>query len=166
MTVIEKPMPDRKPPSAPSVAPSKHKAPRIGFLRPGHLERAFIVLLYIAMAVLVVLSVIGTFYGLQAQSAPILSPATIYYAMRDNTNVLIAALVMQAVLSITQYGARAMARHDRRWWLLYLAVLAISVYYNWQAYWTPLNELTAWYIALALIVFGDVLPEMFAVRHD
>ena len=49
----------------------KRKAPRIGFLRPRHVERLFIVLLYGTLLVLVVLSVLGTYYGLAGLNAPL-----------------------------------------------------------------------------------------------
>ena len=138
--------------------------PRIGFLRPGHIERAFIALLYSALAVLVLLSVIGTFYGWRGELAPLSRPLP--FLTDVQTGGILAALLIQLVLTVIQWGARQLARHDRRWWILYLAALAVSVYYNVQAYWIPLNELTAWYTAAVLIVAGDVLPEFMAVRHE
>jgi len=145
--------------------PVQRSRPRIGFLRPAHVERAFIALLYLSLIVLVLLSVLGTFYGWIGKSAPLMQPGQILIDMQASGMVWI-AIGVQLVLSLTQYGARQLSRHDRRWWLLYLAALAISVYYNFQAYWTPLNALVAWYVAVVLIVAGDVLPEFLAVRHE
>lgn len=139
---------------------------RLGFLRPAAIERAFITLLYLALGALVLLSVIGTFYGQQGRDAPITAPLQI---VRDIGQALVPfalAVGVQVVLTLMQYGARQFARRDRRWWILYLVALGVSVYYNVQAYWTPLNTLVAWYLAALLIVAGDVLPEFIAVRHD
>ncbi len=138
--------------------------PRIGFLRPGHIEDAFIALLYSALFVLVLLSVVGTFYGWRGEQAPLSRP--LQFLADVQTGGIFAALVIQVVLTVLQWGARQLARHDRRWWMLYLAALSVSVYYNVQAYWIPLNELTAWYTAAVLIIAGDVLPEFLAVRHE
>lgn len=143
---------------------TKRSKPQIGFVRPHQIERAFIVLLYLTLAALVVLSVLGTFYGWLGRPAPLSTPLQIWPDIWTAT--IIVATGIQIALSLTQYGARQMARHDRRWWLLYLAALGVSVYYNVQAYWQPLTTLIPWYLAAALIVAGDVLPEFLAVQHD
>lgn len=161
MTVRSEP-PTSKPAEAPR---SQGRArPRIGFLLPGHIERAFIVLLYAALGALVLLSVIGTFYGWRGEAAPLKTP--LQFIADVQTGGIVPAVIVQVVLTIIQWGSRQLARHDRRWWLLYLAALIVSVYYNIQAYWIPLNELMAWYTAGALIIAGDVLPEFLAVRHE
>lgn len=146
--------------------PAKRPIPRIGFLNPNSIERAFKWLLYITLLALVVLSVIGTYYGISDSTAPLLTPRQIIADIQANTDRLWVAIAIQVFLTLTQYGARTMARHDRRWWFLYLVSLGISVYYNYQAYWVPLNELTLWPIAAAAIVAGDVLPEFIAIRHE
>lgn len=141
-------------------------APRIGFLTPRGIERAFVVLLYMTMLALVLLSVTGTFYGLQYQEAPLTTPLQMYHDVVNRPNVLALAVVIQIVLTLAQYGARQMATHDRRWWILYLVALAVSVYYNVQAYWLPLNVLVSWPVAAGLIIAGDVAPEYLAVRRN
>lgn len=146
--------------------PAERRRPRVGFLRPGHIERAFIGLLYLALILLVVLSIVGTFYGYQGLTAPITQPLRIISDALAALGTLGIAVAIQLVLSLTQYGARQMARHDRRWWILYLVALSISVYYNVQAYWTPLTALIPFYAAALLILAGDILPEFLAVRHD
>lgn len=148
------------------TAPKVHPRPRIGFVRAAHVERLFIVMLYLALLALVVLSVIGTYYGLGQSAAPLLSPRQVIADIAANTDRLWVAIVIQGGLTIAQYGARQMARHDRRWWILYLVALGVSVYYNFQAYWTPLNELMSGLVAAPLIVAGDVLPEFIAIRHE
>lgn len=144
---------------------------RIGFIRPGQVEGAFIALLYSALLLLVLLSVIGTFYGRRGEDAPI-GAGALNFALRtwaDTTAApaaLAVAVVIQAVLTVIQYGARQMSRRDRKWWLLYLVALGFSVYYNVEAYWTPLTALVPVYLAGLLIVAGDVLPEFIAVRRE
>lgn len=149
-----------------TTIPTKRKTPRIGFLRPGHVERAFVLLLYLALFALVLLSVVGTFYGWRGQAAPLMQPGQIITDMWAGGPRLWWAIAIQVALTLAQYGARQFARADRRWWVLYLAALSLSVYYNVQAYWTPLQELVAWYTAAVLIIAGDVLPEFLAVRHE
>jgi hypothetical protein len=164
VTVQQGPLVNGKP--VEEKRPTKPTAPRIGFLNPRGIERAFRWLLYLTLLALVVLSVVGTYYGLSSSSAPLLTPVRIIADIQANTDRLWVAIAIQVFLTLTQYGARTMARHDRRWWFLYLVSLGISVYYNWQAYWLPLNELTLWPIAAAAIVAGDVLPEFIAIRHE
>lgn len=147
-----------------TVAP--RTPPNIGFLRPAHIERWFVGLLYLTMFALVLLSVIGTFYGWKGQQAPLTAPGQILTDMTAGGPQLWYALIIQGALSLAQYGARQFAQSDRRWWFLYLLALGVSVYYNVQAYWIPLGELVAWYVAAFLIVAGDVLPEFLAVRHE
>ncbi len=142
------------------------RGPPVGFLRPGQVERAFVALLYFALAILVVLSVLGTFYGRQGETAPITAPGQLWADITAQPTLLGIAVAIQLTLTIVQYGARQKARLDRRWWTLYLVALTWSVYYNYQAYWTPLTALVPWYFAALLIVAGDVLPEFLAVRRE
>ncbi len=158
----------RTPPPAFRPTPARRAAgPTIGVIPPGAIERAFIIGLYLACGALVVLSVLGTFYGLLHTAAPLSTPLRIIADARAAAGMLGLALAVQVALTLTQYGARAMARRDRRWWLLYLAALAVSVYYNMQAYYVPIAALSNVYVAWLLIVAGDIIPEFIAVkRHD
>lgn len=140
--------------------------PRVGFLRPSHVERAFVWLLYLALLLLVVLSILGTFYGRKGVAAPITAPMRIWADATAEPWLFGLAIAIQVTLMVVQYGARQKARDDRRWWLLYLVALAWSVYYNYQAYWEPLTALAPWYFAAPLIIAGDVLPEFLAVRRE
>lgn len=144
----------------------KRAAPKIGFLNPKQIERAFIVLLYLTLLALVLLSFVGTFYGLSGDNAPIRTPLRIVTDAAANTDRLLVAIVLQLALMLAQYGTRQLARHDRRWWLLYLVALGISMYYNIQAYWTPLSAMLGMGVAGIVLVIGDVLPEFMAVRHE
>lgn len=147
------------------------RKPRVGFIRPGQVERAFMWLLYTALFLLVLLSVLGTFYGRAGQNAPIDAPVltAIARVAADVTRSPAAfgiAIVIQAVLTVIQYGSRQFSQRDPRWWIPYLVSLGFSVYYNYHAYWTPLNALAPWYLAGALILAGDILPEFIAVRRE
>lgn len=144
----------------------RRRAPSIGFIRPGSVERAFIALLYLALLLLVLLSVVGTFYGRRGEDAPIATPLRILSDMRAAPAALGIAIAIQFVLTVIQYGARQLSRRDRRWWILYLVALGFSVYYNYYAYWTPLTALVPMYLAGLFIVAGDVLPEFIAVRRE
>lgn len=146
--------------------PAKRTPPKIGFLKAGTVERAFIALLYGTLLVLVVLSILGTFYGISGNNAPLFQPRQMYADVMANTDRLLVAIAIQVFLSLGQYGARQLARNDRRWWVLYLAALTVSVYYNFQAYWTPITGIMVSWIAAPLIIAGDVLPEFIAIRHE
>lgn len=149
--------------SRPTTASAR---PRIGFLRPRHIERAFIALLYTALLALVLLSILGTFYGLRGEDAPIAAPLRMIGDALGSMIMLGVAFSIQTVLTLVQYGARQFAKRDRRWWLLYLLALGVSVYYNIQAYWVPLTALIPWYLTTLLIIGGDVVPELIAVRRS
>lgn len=163
MAVTSKDMP---PTGKPAEQTKKPPRPRIGFLRPGHIERAFILMLYAAIVALVVLSVLGTFYGWRSLSAPITHPLQMWRDVWADSSMFWLAVGIQIGLSLAQYGARQMARHDPRWWILYLVALAISVYYNVQAYWAPLSDLMPTYAVLPFLIAVDAVPEFMAVRHE
>lgn len=140
--------------------------PRIGFVRASAIERAFIGLIYLGVLLLIVLSIVGTFYGANGENAPITDPVAIWAAFWAGGARSWVAIGVQVVLSLTQYGARQLARHDARWWLLYLAALGISVYFNIQAYYTPLLAyMLPGYVYLLILAF-DVFPEFVSIRHD
>ena len=151
-------------PAPPPLAVRRGPPPKIGFIAPGAIERAFIGLLYIVLLILVLLSFVGTFYGLGQSSAP-LSIRQMLADLAANTDRLLVAVVLQLALTLAQYGARQMASADRRWWLLYLAALAVSIYYNYMAFWTPMTALAAWPVAALILIVGDIVPELVAVRH-
>lgn len=147
------------------IIEKKRKPPKIGFLSPRGIERAFMVVLYAFMLSLVVLSVIGTFYGLNRLNAPLAMPLQVATDIAVAPGRLGVAVGLQIVLTIVQYGARQMAHYDARWWLLYLVSLGVSLYYNIQAYWVPLLLYVSVPIAVIILVGGDVLPEFLAVRR-
>src|SRR5690348_6195308 len=87
---------------------------RVGFIRPAHIERAFVLLLYLVLLALVLLSILGTFYGQLGKSAPITAPAQIWEDMSGAAGAFAVAVGVQLVLTIVQYGARQFAHRDRR----------------------------------------------------
>jgi hypothetical protein len=151
--------------SRPLTPPAKPRQPKIGFLSPRGIERAFTWFLYLVMLALVLLSVVGTFYGLNGLPAPITAPAQLVADVQAQPGRLGIAIAVQVVLTLVQYGARQMAKYDPRWWLLYLVSLCVSGYYNFQAYWEPVTAFAAPLVAAMLIIGGDVLPEFLAVRR-
>lgn len=144
----------------------RQKPPEIGFLSGAGIERAFVVGLYIALALLAALSVLGTFYGMQSMAAPLGTPLQVAQDVAAAPSLLGAAFGLQLALTLAQYGARQRARRNRRWVVLYLASLAWSGYYNVTAYYEPAVAMgIPWGAALLLIIIGDVVPEMVAVKE-
>ena len=145
-------------------AKARRSGPRIGFLSPEGIETAFLVLLYLATFLLALLSVLGTFYGLAGQAAPV-NALQIVRDIAGDYNRLLIAMLLQTVFTLSQYGARQWARRDPRWWFGYLAALLLSVWFNIQAYADPLVALhVPWLVAWCIIILGDVLPEFIVVR--
>lgn len=160
--VRSQPLPPRLPESS-----ERRARPHIGVVKGVHVERAFLTLIYVAVAVLVALSIFGTFYGLLGRAAPLAEPWRMALDAYAAPRALGLALVVQAVFTVVQWGARQMARRNRYWWLVWLAALAPSVYYNVGAYHTPAVALGApWLVAFVLIVAGDIVPELVSVQQD
>jgi hypothetical protein len=150
-----------------TLSPSQFsRRPNIGFVRVDQVERAFLALLYVTVVVLVALSILGTFYGAQAATAPIVRPLQVWSDITGAPLTLTWAVVGQVALTLAQYGARQFAQKDRRFWLLYVAALSVSLYFNFQAYWEPLTAMFAWYVTIFLLLIGDIVPEFVAVRGD
>lgn len=165
----------------PREVPSQRRAARqIGFLSGRGAEGCFILLLRVAGVVLIVVSIVGTFYGLQGKEAE--GPMKIIPAMVTGWPWLIAAGAIQALLSVGQWGSRKRAQgdlvtlqsgHRKRqggipgFWLVYLALLAISAALNWVAYG---DHLVTWGVPLLLavlaVVAGDALAELVIVVDD
>ena len=115
--------------------------------------------------VLMALSVLGTFYGARGLRVPVETPLIVLANIREAPWIFGVAAATQAALSVAQWGGRQLARTDRRWWVLYGAALSLSVYWNWNGYWPTLAALgVPWLLALAIIAFGDIEPEVGLVR--
>lgn len=146
--------------------PAKGKAPQIGILSGAGIERAFIGLLYVTAGLLALLSLFGTFYGLRGIAGPLAQPWTMPGDAIAAPEWFGGAFVLQLVSTLVQWGARQMARRDPRWWLLYLAALGLSVYYNFVAYFEPAVALNVpWLLAAILIIAGDAVPELVVIKR-
>lgn len=137
----------------------------IGVIPPGAVERAFIGMLYAGVLGLSFLSVLGTFYGASGRAMPLDIPhiaadiaAAPWWAL--------GALIYQSSLTCAQWGTHQLAkRRDRRWWLGYFAVLLLSAYYNLTAFYAPMLAVgTPSVVAGLLILIGDAIPELVAVK--
>jgi hypothetical protein len=162
-------------------APGPRRRPkrRIGFLSGGSTETAFIWLLRLAGVVLIAVSIVGTFYGLQGKEAEGL--LRVIPAMVKGWPWLLAALAAQAFLSVGQWGSRQRAQGqmetkdgkrrrvggDPRFWLVYLALLVFSAALNWIAYGPHLLEWGIhWALAALAVIIGDALAELVIVADD
>jgi len=146
--------------------PPVRKAPALGQFDPARVRGIFVSLVYGFAWALIALSIAGTFYGARNLDAPLLTPWRIIADVAAAPNLAAMALLAQAVLGIVQWGARQMADHDARWWLLYIAALALSAWWNWSAYGDPLIAIgVPWLIAGGMILLGDIFPELILVRE-
>lgn len=137
---------------------------QIGVLSGSGIERLFVIALRIGALMLIVLSVLGTFYGARGVSIP-LSLLVIWHDITTQIGAGVLALVAQGVLSLVQWGGRQLAHRDRRWWIVYLASLGLSAWWNWTAYGTPLRDLhVPWLIAAGIVIGGDIFPEATLVK--
>ena len=119
-----------------------------------------VMILRVAMYSLMVLSLLGTMYALLQEAAPLTQPWAMIERAFSAGDVFFWALGIQAVLSIGQWGSSEMISEDRRWWFLYLLVLAISVWLNLAAYYASLvNAGAPGLIAITLIILADMAPE-------
>jgi hypothetical protein len=157
------------PAAAPKPAPPKRPTgPRWRGCVPAGAAAAMLVALIPAFSVLLmVLSVLGTFYGARGLPVPIFAPATIWANINELRWGFALAVVAQGVLSIAQWGGRQLAQSDRRWWLLYGAALSLSVYWNWEGYWPTLQAVgIPWLVALLIIAVADIEPEVGLIRAN
>jgi len=137
---------------------------RPGMIDGALVERLLILLIHIAAWGLIVLSILGTFYGSRGLAAPILQPWQITLAIVAQPWVFVGTVVLQVILSVVQWGARQMARRVLLWWLLYFGALALSAWWNWQAYGAALLAMhTPWLLAIGVIIIGDMIPELALV---
>lgn len=151
----------------PQPKQKKSRGPSTTMIRGSTMEGGLIIALRLAAWLLIVLSIIGTFYGGRGQDAPITAPWRLVTDVAAAWGALLLAAAGQGLLTLLQWGSRKAARHDPRWWLGYLAALAPSVWWNWQAYGDPLIALgVPLLVAAGLIVGGDMFPELTLVSND
>ena len=142
------------------------RALKTGMIKRGMLASALIILLRVIMIALVVLSVFGTFYAMRGQDAPLTSIWLMFVHAADDGGTFLNALILQALLSVAQWGSSELAQEDTRWWWMYAGALLPSIWMNIEAYATPVMALMGWQgpfviLAWGIIVAADVAPELF-----
>jgi len=144
--------------------PKRGARNRPGMINGASVERALVFIIHSAAWGLIVLSILGTFYGSRGLTAPIMQPWQIVLAIVAGPGVFVGTVLLQVVLSAVQWGSRQMARRNPLWGLLYFASLALSAWWNWQAYGTSLIGMGApWLLAIGVIIIGDMMPELALV---
>lgn len=139
---------------------------RFGLVSGKKLEGALIFVMHALACILILLSILGTFYGMRGVNAPLEDPVQIVIDLWAAPSLLLAALIVQGLLSLVQWGGRQIAAYDQRWWIGYLGALALSLWWNWQAFGEPMIGLgVPWLIAIGIVLAGDILPELALVRQ-
>lgn len=162
---------------------------RVGFVSGRGAEAAFVWMMRIAGVLLLILGIVGNFYGLRNKDVEAL-PAVIVSLVRE-WPWLLAALGAQVVLSIIQWGCRQRAlghfatnekgqylvdRRDKRvrvggipgYWLFYAGSLVASAALSWAAY----DKLLVvewgwpWLLALFVVASADAAAEIAVVVSD
>lgn len=143
------------------------RPPRKGGLVSGRaMGRVLHVLVPLGALTLILLSMVGTFYGSRNLEAP-LNPLLWVRDMWGARSLALLAFIGQGTMLVAQWGGRHNAKTDPRWWVLYFLSLGLSVWWNWAAFGAPLVAAgLPWLIALGLVVGGDVAPELTLVRDD
>lgn len=138
------------------------KGRKIGVVSGEHAEVGFIWLLRISGVGLVLVSIVGSFYGLRGKAVS--PPLAIVGDLVRFPWALVSALAVQAVLSLAQWGARHRAKSDTRWWGAFAVALLISAGLNWVAYGT-LMLAWGWPVLLAgiAVIAGDAIAELLLV---
>ena len=90
-------------------------------LRTAHISgtqaaQALVVLLRVSMWTLVILSTIGTIYGVMRQAVPLWTPWMVFGDLAANPGGAAIGLALQLGLTLGQWGGIELAREDRRWW--------------------------------------------------
>lgn len=140
-------------------------------LRTAHIDgdqaaRAFTIMIRASMWCLIALSAIGTLYSVLGQPVPLWKPWRIISDIIAAPAQSSLALALQLGLTLGQWGGIELAQEDRRWWIAYIVALFSSVALNVISYWEPLVVVAGlpWFIALLLIIGGDIAPEWLLKR--
>jgi len=137
-----------------------------GLIPSSAVESALIWMIRLSGVMLIVLSIFGTFYGLLGRDAPLATPWLMPGVAVSNGSLFLAALLVQVVLGLTQWGARLLAARDLRWWIAYIASLSLSIYYNWSSYGDPLLAMQVpIVVAFGIVAAGDVVAELALLKE-
>lgn len=137
-----------------------------GVIPGAAIERTLITAIQVAAWLLVLLSILGTFYGARGIDAPLTRPIQIVLDCIAAPSAFGLALVAQITLAVAQWGGRRLARRDPRWWLIYLGSLSLSVWWNWTAYGDPLITLgVPWLAAIGVVAAADIAPELALIQE-
>lgn len=147
----------------PVVKEPKRKRYRTAVMRAERAGAALVAGLRLFSLLLVVASVVGTFYGIQARDVP----ANIMQVAIDMgaAPILVGvAVATQTLLTLGQWGGRSLGLSAHPgWWGMYLAALALSVGLNFS-YETLLFGLGLPVVAVyGIIIAADVLPEWILI---
>lgn len=135
---------------------------KTGIVSASFVKRMLLALVRVTAGVLIVLSVVGTFYGARGQDAA--APLQIVLDIWQAPLIAVLAVGIQGLLSVIQWGSRAAADDDVRWWALYGGALALSAWWNWTAYGDPLIAVgVPWLLAAGIVIAGDIYPEFALV---
>lgn len=169
----------RELPSGQGQTAAPRQGQRIGFLSGRAAEGCFVWLLRFAGLLLIAVSIVGTFYGLQGK--PAAGPLRVIPDMVTAWPALVGAVAAQGFLSVGQWGARQRARGqvvedregrrrrrgDWRFWAVYMGLLALSAALNWIAYGPHLVQWgIPWALAALAVVGGDAAAELVIVVDD
>lgn len=168
----QRPAPQAKPaatqPKPQSNPTAPQGVPQLGVFNPADMIRYFIWMTRGGAVLAVVLSALGTFYGLQSKPAPLADTLAVGGDLLAAPNIVALAVVVQAALAVGQWGAWAVSAQwrregDSRWrWALvaYGIALVVSVAYNMAAYYSGLVALgLPWWATVALVIGFDIFPE-------
>jgi hypothetical protein len=149
----------------PAAARQGPRPLRTAHIPSRQLGTALVIALRVLMWGLVALSVMGSFYAITNQPAPLFAPWQMVDDAMAASGVFYTALAVQGGLMLAQWGGSELAHDDPRWWVLYFGALIASVWMNTDAYLSPLTGTgMPWLIAWLLIVGGDVAPEWLLKR--
>lgn len=140
--------------------PPKVRRMRTGVVPAESMARVFVLFVRITALALIVLSYLGTCYGLAG--AGVVGPDGLNVAPATSLMHWGMALILQTVLSLIQWGARAWAHQSGNpvWFVAYAAALGISVTFNWIAYSSLIMGWgVAWWLTLIGIALFDMMPE-------
>lgn len=154
-------MPYNGPPIPKTSAAIPARRVQTGVIKSAHASVALIWVIRLLAVALLLLSLLGTFYGMSSESMPLNKPGQVWIDIGLAKEGFILAIIVQVFFSVVQWGSMGLAKADVRWWGMYLIGLSFSAYWNWQAYHAAMIDVMRmpWLLALIIIVLSDILAE-------